>query len=74
MSEGEQCACGQPLHYSDPAIQALVERLIARLGPEIPVQVGARAWRVPRHYIALHGLKAWELPALATRYGWEEVS
>lgn len=34
--------------------------------------VGGRSWRVPKHYIALHGLRAraWELPAL----GFAEVS
>ena len=35
-----------------------------RLGPAIVVRLGNRAWRVPRHYIALHGLKAWELTTL----------
>lgn len=58
------CACGRPLHYRDPQIQAAVERLIAALGPTIRVTVGGRSWEVPRHYIALHGLKAAELPFL----------
>ena len=35
----------------------------------VPVVVDDRAWLVPRHYIALHGLKAWELPGL----GFQEV-
>lgn len=50
-------------------MQAAVERLIARDGPFIEVRVGNRRWRVQRHYIALHGLRAWELPDL----GFEEV-
>lgn len=63
------CPCGRPLHYSDPKIQAAVESLIKALGPTIPVTVGGRTWKVPRHYIALHGIKAVELPFL----GFEEA-
>lgn len=65
-----RCACGQPLHYNDPNVQKLVERLIAEMGPDVRVQVGDRAWMVQRHYIALHGLKAKELASL----GFAEVS
>ena len=68
------CACGKPLHYSDPKIRAGVEDLIARLGPTIEVAViGGKKFKVPRHYIALHGIKATELPELAARLGFEEV-
>ena len=70
MGEPERCACGLPLHYCDPRIQRLVEALIAAKGPEIPVRVRGRTWLVPRHFIALHGLKAWELPLL----GFPEVA
>jgi hypothetical protein len=60
----ELCACGQPLHYTDPARRAWVEDCIARLGPVVQVTLGLRTWVVPRHYIALHGLRAAELPGL----------
>ena len=70
LAEAERCACGHPLHYSDPKIRGAVERMIAARGPEIPVTVGQRTWLVPRHYIALHGLKSWELPML----GFPEVA
>lgn len=63
------CPCGRPLHYNNSETQATVELLIAALGPTIRVTVGGRTWAVPRHYIALHGLKAVELPFL----GFEEV-
>lgn len=59
-----RCPCGLPLHYTDPEVFAAVERIIAELGPDIVVTVGARTWLVPRHYLALHGLRAWELPTL----------
>jgi len=66
------CPCGKPLHYSNPSTQALVERMISLLGPTIKVTrtQDGRTWRVPRHYIALHGLKEQDLPDL----GFEEIS
>lgn len=64
------CHCGQPLHYEDPELQRAVEDIIQALGEYILVKAGGRAWRVNRHYIALHGLKAAELPFL----GLEEVT
>jgi hypothetical protein len=69
MSE-ELCRCGQPLHYTSPEMKALVERHIQMLGPDTKVTVGDRTWKVPRHYIALHGLKADEVASL----GFEEAT
>jgi hypothetical protein len=60
----DRCPCGRPLHYSTPQLQAMVEAFVRDLGPEVIVTVGDRRWRVSRHYIALHGLKASELPTL----------
>jgi hypothetical protein len=59
------CACGRPLHYTDPAREAYVRRLVADLGPDLRVTIGERSWLVQRHFIALHGLKAWQVPTLA---------
>jgi hypothetical protein len=64
------CPCGRPLHYRDPLIQAVIEEMIERLGTHLPITVGRRTWLVPRHYIALHGVKASELPHL----GFPEVT
>lgn len=66
----ELCFCGQPLHYSSERLRKLVEDLIAIHGPDLPVRVGGRTWLVPRHYVALHGVKAMELPFL----GFQEVT
>ena len=69
----ERCGCGEPLHYHDPTIEAYVRDLIAQLGPTVRVRVldgSGVVVHVPRHYIALHGLTAEDLPALAARYGW----
>jgi hypothetical protein len=58
------CPCGQPLHYTNPLAERFVRDMVARLGPTIPVTVEGRTWLVPRHYIALHGLRAADLPHL----------
>lgn len=70
MSE-QLCHCGRPLHYSRPELRAAVERMIALAGDEyVTVRVGTRSWRVQRHYIGLHGLKAAEIATL----GFEEMT
>ena len=70
----ELCDCGKPLHYSRQQTRAQVELLIATLGPAQVITIpNDGSWRVPRHYIALHGIKADEIRALAQQYGWEEV-
>jgi hypothetical protein len=44
--------------------------MVSELGTHTKVTVdGRRTWLVPRHYIALHGLKAEQLPGM----GFEEV-
>lgn len=55
------CFCGKPLHYSNPDAEEYMHALVRALGPEIMVRVGRRAFMVPRHYIALHGLKGAEV-------------
>lgn len=43
----------------------MIEQLIATDGsPDLPVQYGSRTWIVPKHYIALHGIKGAGLPQL----------
>ena len=74
MTSPQLCPCGKPLHYSDPSAQALVESMVATLGATVRVTVEDSTYQVPRHYIALHGLKASELPALAQQYGFKKES
>lgn len=52
----ELCACGRPLHYSDPAVEAFVAGVIRERGPNIVATIAGQPWEIPRHYIALHGL------------------
>src|SRR6266850_1938932 len=70
----EVCPCGVPLHYPDPSTEQAMRRLVQRFGWWITVKLtDGRAWRVPRHWIALHALAAADLPDLAARYGWPLV-
>ena len=58
------CHCGRPLHYRSAVAKAYVEEQIALHGADLRVVIGPRAWMVPRHYLACHGLKAAEVPKL----------
>ena len=67
----ELCHCGKPLHYLEQTDRAAVELLIATFGRTTRVTVlGGDTYLVPRHYLALHGLKADELGSL----GFEKAS
>jgi hypothetical protein len=63
------CHCGEPLHYRYESTRRLVERFIAAIGQYVNVTVNGRTFRVQRHYIALHGINAADLPSL----GFEEI-
>lgn len=68
------CGCGQPLHYTDPANEAIMCRMVDKFGEFQTVTVAGRSWRVARHFIALHGVIGYQLPELAMRYGFEEIT
>lgn len=72
MPEPERCPCGRPLHYLDPEMESAVRHLVEELGPLVSIVSNEGVWRVPRHYIALHGVRATAIPHLAARYGWEK--
>jgi|HubBroStandDraft_5_1064220.scaffolds.fasta_scaffold345534_2 hypothetical protein len=67
------CACGRPLHYESDELNEMMEALISVVGETVKVTTPRGTWIVPRHYIALHGIKAVELEQLANHYGWEKV-
>lgn len=72
MSE-ERCHCGRPLHYVSQEIRQFVEEVTKLAGGDPFVTVtttSGRSFRVQRHYIALHGLSAHEIPDL----GFEEIT
>ena len=74
MSDSVLCPCGVDHAVSRSTAYARVRDVVRDLGPTVNVTVdGVGAWRVPRVWIGMHGLKAVDLPALAARYGWEPV-
>jgi hypothetical protein len=73
MPQTVNCACGQPLHYSSDETRQMIERMVEELGPFVVVHVGGSAWKVQRHYLALHGIKASELPELSLRLGFAKI-
>jgi len=70
MSE-KLCPCGRPLHYVFPESRERIERFIEMLGEDILLTTPEGQYSVPRHYIALHGIKAEELEELGQKYGWK---
>lgn len=65
------CPCGQ-VHELSAKTRVAYENVTMGLPDAVLVQVPEGCWLVPRIYIAVHGLKGDELPALAQRYGWAE--
>jgi len=74
VAEVDGCPCGV-LHMMSADVLASFERLTAGFeDPRVLVSVPRVGnWRVPRVFIACHGLKAADLPAVAARYGFERV-
>jgi hypothetical protein len=63
-----RCPCGE-VHELSAAVRARYEGVTAGLASSVPVTTPDGRWLAPRIYIAVHGLKAGELPALAEQYG-----
>lgn len=57
-----KCACGQELHYTDEGVAAQMDEIVAHVGEFVTVRTSEGRWNVQRHYIALHGLNAADLP------------
>lgn len=55
------CYCGKALHYNCQDTRARITRFCATLGELVCMTVGGVSFGVPRHYIALHGVKGHEL-------------
>lgn len=69
----KRCACGKPLHYSDPKLQAMVTAMCRTLGENATVNSAQGSWLIPRHFIALHSWDPDDTPKLAARYGFRQV-
>lgn len=57
----EMCYCGMPLHYSNREIEAYMHDMVRKHGTHVDIICEGKSYRVPRHYIALHGINGWEL-------------
>lgn len=67
------CCCGVA-HRMKQASWDTYRQSVKGKRSTVPVGNGVTGcWRVPRIFIACHGLLAAALPALAAKYEWEEV-
>jgi hypothetical protein len=66
------CPCGE-IHELSAATRVAYENITWGLPETVVIEVCGRAWLVPRIFIAVHGLKADDLPELAARYEFEEA-
>ena len=66
------CCCGDS-HTDDPRWPT-IERFVADQGEFVQVTTPSGSWWIPRAFIALHGLKAEEIPALVDKYGWRPAT
>lgn len=74
MADEQMCPCGRPLHYSSEQLREEVQTVVDVMGPDIVVETPAGRYLIPRHFIALHGLKAAQVPDLAEQYGFTQLS
>lgn len=66
------CCCGVVHRMKQQAWEKFRHETKGKL-PTVPVGTGLDCWRVPRIFIACHGISAKELPALARQYDWDRV-
>jgi hypothetical protein len=65
------CQCGRPLHYSSASKREQVERIVSATDrPFQTIKIGEKAYRVQKHFVALHGFNA----RMAEDYGFEQVT
>lgn len=67
------CPCGE-VHELSAATRGAYEAVTAGLPAEVKVEAPGGTWLVPRIFIAVHGLKAAELPGLAERHGFARTA
>ena len=66
------CCCGTQ-HRMKQSAWETYRRAVKDKASTVPVGNGYGCWRVPRIFIACHGLAAQTVRALADLYGWESV-
>jgi hypothetical protein len=73
MENSLRCPCGETHPPLDSVSAKALAEFVRDLGLTVVMRTPSCAFRVPRVFVAHHGMKAWELPDLAQRYGWEAV-
>ena len=68
------CCCGETHIVANDEDHGTFGLRLAELPPVIAVHTNAGSWRVPRVYIAFHGLTAKDAPSLASIYSWPPAS
>ena len=63
------CCCGQAHE-----LPGGIADMIRDLGADVAWTTESGSWRVPRAYIAVHGLTGADVSALAALYGWPEAN
>jgi hypothetical protein len=67
-----RCCCGED--HSGSKHWPLVLEFVAKYGETILLTTPEGAWQVPRAFIAAHGIRGSDVPALAKKYGWESTA
>jgi len=67
MEARMNCHCGRPLHYQSKKREAEVRHIVERFGEYITVEQDGKKYQVPRHWIALHGIKGKDISKLGFR-------
>ena len=62
--EQTHCACGRLLHYTDPAVEEVMMRIVKEKGENVIIDCGGEKYSVQRHFIALHGVRGLDLTLL----------
>jgi hypothetical protein len=68
------CPCGHRLHYPSPPTHTYMVRQVHHFGLTVTVPTADGTWRIPRHFLALHGrFRPWEIAGLALSFGWRRL-
>jgi len=60
--------------YYDKQKEKMVNWLVKTLGENIPVDVfGKGTWLIPRHFIALYGIKGKDIERMAKKWGFKKI-
>lgn len=64
------CCCGETHTVLNDEDHGAFGSRLAELPPDIIVHTAAGSWHVPRVYVVFHGLRANDVPSLASVYNW----